>query len=170
MNWQTQQENLLLWYVQPSKAMKQVNTFLLDWINPSSLQGTTLDVGCGIPSDNCLQLWNYIKNYTGIDPFAISPNIETTIEDYNSPILYDNVISISTLQHTKQPTIAINKILSYLKPGGNLILTVYLNTTNNPLILNNITKEWVLSKLEGKVQITEESERFGALFIKGIRI
>lgn len=90
------------------------------------LQGRTLDVGGGQRNS----YYRLLRIEGPIESVNIDPAMEPTIlADLNAPLplasaSYDNVISLNTLEHIRNDTVAIREMVRVLKPGGQLHIIV----------------------------------------------
>ncbi len=90
------------------------------------LAGRTLDVGGGARSS-----YNHLLEIDGrLDSVNIDPGVRPTlVADLNAPLplataSYDNAISLNTLEHIRDDTLAIREMVRVLRPGGGLHLVV----------------------------------------------
>lgn len=92
-------------------------------------QGTVYDFGCGERPFESFFL-NYADRYVGVDwsntPHKLKADI---VSDLNHPLNIDSavadvVISISVLEHLREPKVMLGEAFRILKPGGALILQV----------------------------------------------
>lgn len=92
-----------------------------------------LDVGCGNPSFLSLIEQKMGWSCTGIDfsdagwcgnNFDNLTLINTSIEDFQSTELYDVITLWHYLEHDYNPSMTIEKLHEFLKPGGKLIIEV----------------------------------------------
>jgi len=90
------------------------------------LRGRTLDIGGGQRNS----YYHLLKIESTIDSVNIDPAMKPTIlADLNDPLplasaSYDNAISLNTLEHIRNDTLAISEMVRVLKPGGQLHIMV----------------------------------------------
>ena len=103
-----------------------LRTLEYERIRGVSLIGSTLDIGGG-------KINSYINLFEikgKVDSVNIDPKMEPTfLADLNETLpipdsVYDNVISLNTLEHIYKDEFVINEIYRVLKPGGGIILVV----------------------------------------------
>lgn len=143
-------------------------------------KGKLLDVGCGVGT--LLKVAHDCGwNVTGVDLNKKSAEfvkgkyglniINTNIEDFKTPELFDAVTMIELIEHAPNPRKTINKARSLLKPGGFL----FINTPNVESISSRISgRRWWLYKpnehlyyfSRATIKRLLESEGFKVILIK----
>lgn len=92
-------------------------------------QGQLYDLGCG---EMPYKAWllNYAESYTGVDWGSSLHEFKADVlADLNEPLPIDNevadtVISLSVMEHLREPQQFLNEAHRILKPAGNIILQV----------------------------------------------
>jgi SAM-dependent methyltransferase len=94
-----------------------------------SYKGSLYDLGCGeMPYKDWLL--NFVDNYIGVDWGSTLHELKADIlADLNEPLpidseVADTVISISVMEHLREPQLFLNESNRILKPGGAIILQV----------------------------------------------
>ncbi len=94
-----------------------------------------LSVGCGYPStETVLVQSDYSVTVIPLDPIigilaaskgikVMEPNFEKAFQDLDST-LFDCIIFSHTLHHLKDPVEILSKIVKFLKPGGNILISI----------------------------------------------
>lgn len=92
-------------------------------------KGQLYDLGCGeMPYKSWLL--NYVDQHTGVDWACSQHEIKADIlADLNGPLpieseVADTVISISVMEHLREPQVFLNEAYRLLKPGGFMVLQV----------------------------------------------
>lgn len=92
-------------------------------------EGSLLDIGCGTGT-----LLDEAKAYYdcfGLEPSPVAAEVarkkgfsivESTLEEATFPQLFDIVTLHSVIEHVMSPTAALNRIHTFLKPGGIVVL------------------------------------------------
>lgn len=108
-----------------------------------------IEFGCGTGWLTNTLSYTYKKNVTSVDftkkaidtakqvsnALKVSPNyFHSDIFDYQDSNLYDLVISMGVLHHTKDCKLAFNKISQYVKPGGFLYVGLYHLYGRRPML------------------------------------
>ncbi|MBC7413216.1 MAG: class I SAM-dependent methyltransferase [Bacteroidia bacterium] len=107
--------------------------FVKKYIDKHNPNINILDVGCGNPSFLEILQQNSTANCTGID-FSDSgwkgknyPDLElhkVSIEDFKTTIQFDVITLWHYFEHDYDPNKTIEKLYTFLKPGGKLIIEV----------------------------------------------
>lgn len=93
------------------------------------LRGAAYDLGCG-ESPYRDWLLRYVDSYTGVDwsssLHTVSPDI---VADLNGPLpiadaVADVVLSLSVMEHLREPRVMLGEVRRILKPGGRILLQV----------------------------------------------
>lgn len=115
---------------------------------------TVLDVGSGIGLYS-RSLAKYVKRVVGVEPFsrtynkALKINLRNLkfynfkIEDFDTDIRFDLVLSLTTLEHMPDAEKSFRKIFKLMKPGG----LIYLTAPNKLWPYENHYNLWFLSWL-----------------------
>jgi len=97
--------------------------------NCQKIRGVIYDLGCGeMPYKNWLL--QHADRYVGVDWSATLHNLKADIlADLNKPLpikgqIADTVVSLSVMEHLKEPQNMLNEAFRILKPGGSMILQV----------------------------------------------
>lgn len=92
-------------------------------------KGHLYDLGCGeMPYKEWLL--NYVDSYTGVDWTNTLHDLKANIvADLNAPLpieseVADTVISLSVMEHLREPQIFLSEAYRILRPGGTMILQV----------------------------------------------
>jgi SAM-dependent methyltransferase len=102
-----------------------------EWLNrfTDHYKGHLYDLGCGeMPFKDWLL--NYADTYTGVDWCSSLHDLKADIlADLNEPLPIENevantVISLSVMEHLREPQVFLNEAHRILKPGGAMILQV----------------------------------------------
>jgi SAM-dependent methyltransferase len=93
------------------------------------IKGDLYDLGCGeMPYKDWLL--NYADTYAGVDWSSSLHDLKADIlSDLNEPLAIDNevadtVISLSVMEHLREPQVFLSEAHRILKPGGAMILQV----------------------------------------------
>jgi SAM-dependent methyltransferase len=101
------------------------------WLNrfKEHYKGHIYDLGCGeMPFKSWLL--NYADQYTGVDWGSTLHELKADIlADLNDPLPIDNeaadtVMSLSVMEHLREPQLFLNEAHRILKPGGSIVLQV----------------------------------------------
>jgi len=102
-----------------------------EWLNrfTDHYKGHLYDLGCG---EMPYKAWllNYADTYTGVDWGSSLHDLKADIlTDLNEPLPIENeaadtVISLSVMEHLREPQVFLNEAQRILKPGGAMILQV----------------------------------------------
>jgi len=92
-------------------------------------QGDLYDLGCG---EMPYKAWllNYANSYTGVDWGSTQHALKADIvADLNEPLpieseVADTVMSLSVMEHLREPHVFLNEAHRILKPGGVMVLQV----------------------------------------------
>jgi SAM-dependent methyltransferase len=118
--------------------------------------GTVLDIACGVGYGTAvLSAQPGIARAVGVDIdaaavlYAASRYAAATTEFvhsdamlFNPGELFDNVVSLETIEHVPDPVLLVRRLVSFLKPGGLLIgsVPVTLSTDANPHHASDFTE------------------------------
>lgn len=92
-------------------------------------KGQLFDLGCGEMPYKAW-LFNYANSYTGVDWVSTLHELKADIlADLNKPLpieneVADTVISLSVMEHLREPQMLLNEAYRILKQGGTIILQV----------------------------------------------
>lgn len=95
----------------------------------NDIKGTLYDLGCGT-SPYKSWLFNYADRYVGVDWGSTLHELKADIlADLNEPLpiaseVADTVISLSVMEHLREPQVFLNEAHRILKPGGSILLQV----------------------------------------------
>lgn len=93
------------------------------------LKGDLYDLGCG---EMPYRPWflQYVDRYVGVDWSGTLHELKADIvADLNAPLpikdrVADTVVSLSVMEHLREPQIMLNEAIRILRPGGSMILQV----------------------------------------------
>lgn len=96
-----------------------------------NFRGRLYDLGCGeMPYKTWL--FNYADQYTGVDWSSSLHDLNADIlADLNEPLpieskVTDTVMSLSVMEHLREPQVFLNEARLIHKPGGSIVLQVPL--------------------------------------------
>lgn len=95
----------------------------------TNIKGTLYDLGCGT-SPYKSWLLNYADRYVGVDWGSTLHELKADIlADLNEPLpieseVADTVMSLSVMEHLREPQVFLNESHRILKPGGSMVVQV----------------------------------------------
>jgi len=121
------------------------------------LKGTIADIACGAGYGSALLVSDYgdnIENITAVDIDAdaidyaqsqyANPKITFKVSDalqFYSPHIFQNIISLETIEHLPHPAVFVKHMSTQLQPGGHFIASVPITPSMdaNPFHLQDFT-------------------------------
>jgi SAM-dependent methyltransferase len=105
------------------------NTDRMLCANTARFRGVLYDLGCG-ESPYKDWLTQYAERYVGVDwSDSLHQATADVVASLNDPLpidgeVADSVLSLSVLEHLREPQVMLREACRILKPGGNLVLQV----------------------------------------------